>query len=1074
MNNVRTEINMKKGVLYSSIIGLSVVFAALAFFKPEGQKQYYQPREEENIVQGYRGAAEWLYARRANQVSGTIDRSDVEQARAQAKALVAKQKKSSLGLVWEEVGPDNIGGRTRAFLIDNQDTTGRTYYAASVSGGLFKSTNAGASWAAVNDQLDNLAVVSIAQASNGDIYFGTGEGLYYSASGAGSGGILGEGIYKTTDQGATISLCSGSTAFNAVAKLEVDPTNSSRIYAATNSGLQVSNDGGTTFAPILSGLGSTLPTTDLTMTTEGQIWFKTGTKVYKSNNNDGTDIVEVTSTSGTDNLPPNSGRMRISIAPQDKNYVYAIAVESQQAGSRFKAAYRSTDNGDTWTVIGERNTFLDPHGSASQGQGNYNNAVTVDPKDKDRILVGGVTLWEWSLSGGWQQIATNFLTPFSLQSSLWVHSDVHNIIFRGKDLNTIYVCSDGGISRSTDNGLTWLPVVKNYGTIQYYNISVGGDGSVLGGTQDNSNILINPTAQFVPKRGTTLNSGDGAYAEISKLNPDVLFMESQYGNAVRSVDGGENLSQFFDLDRMAPNPAYQPGSGRVNFADFVAPFTLYENVFDFKSEDSIVFSADSVTSSQGLGGGRTFFEGQFNRPQNSTQFIIDGVRIKAGNQIAVSDANGDFQGDVTSGSFDPATGEFEVTFNDPVIFEVVARAAVRYNAGDTIVIESLTNDITMKRTIPAGGLEPMESIAFQDPIQSAFFMGLTGHNPTNAIKNDYGGIWMTRNAVSNVALTPEWWHIGELSNGEVPTSMAVSGDGDILYVGCSTGRVYRFSNISEARDSASADIDDVYQGNNVVRQNTSVIQSTTVAGLPFGRAITGITIHPNDKDKVIITMGNYGNQSYVYYSDNGAAAIPNFDNKTGNLPLFPTYSAVFNAKRPFGQVVVGAEDGIYTTDNIDATNVQWTRENTGMATVPVFSLEQRLNVRKDQKLFGNNDGDIYAGTHGRGVFRTTSTQTIGIPENQLTEESVDRKMLNLYPNPAVNIVNVPLNLKGRMDVTITVRDINGKLVRNIKLDKVSQDTENVELNVGNLPSGTYLVTLVKGTSEVISGKLVKQ
>jgi len=42
---------------------------------------------------------------------------------------------------WLEKGPINIGGRTRVVLIDQQDTTGNTVFAAGVSGGLWKTEN---------------------------------------------------------------------------------------------------------------------------------------------------------------------------------------------------------------------------------------------------------------------------------------------------------------------------------------------------------------------------------------------------------------------------------------------------------------------------------------------------------------------------------------------------------------------------------------------------------------------------------------------------------------------------------------------------------------------------------------------------------------------------------------------------------------------------------------------------------------------------------------------------------------------------------------------------------------------
>ncbi len=1055
---------MKRGVLFSSVIGLSLVLGSLAIFNVNNSKEYYQPRSHAEAKEGFQGSAEWLHRLRANQVTGEIATADVLAAREEMSVLNAKSKKSTLALQWAELGPDNIGGRTRGFLISKK--TPGLFFAASVSGGLFRSTNSGNSWQAVNDFQDNLAVTCIAESSNGDIYYGTGEGMYYSASGRKSEGITGGGVFKSTDGGLTFELLPStkpltvSGEWGQVGKIEVDPNNPQKIYAATNRGLRVSTDGGANWTNPLAP--SITQVSDMTISPSGHVWLRAVGVISKST--DGNTFTEVSSTNpGPTDLPRNNnGRSRIAVSPQDDNYVYVVMT----SGGDFSRAYRTTDGGTTWTEIGAQNSFLNPH----SGQGNYNNALTVDPKDKDRILVGGVILWEWSLSNGWQQIASN--SRFLQLQSLYVHSDVHNIVFHPTDKNKIYVCSDGGVTRSVDNGLSWVPIVKNYGTIQFYDIGVGGDGSVIGGTQDNSNILINPNAHLLAKTGVTLNSGDGGYADISKLNPAVIFLESQYGNALRSVDNGGSFSNFFDLDRMAPISTNQPGDN--GFADFVAPFELYENVFDFKSIDQIRFGADSVSSSLGLGAGKVKFEGQFTRPQASAEFLIDGVTIKAGPQKATTDANGDFVGsDVASGSFDPLTGAYSVTFNQAVLgFEVIGKAAVKYDAGDTVVVKSLTNDIPLTRVLP-NALAPNQSISFQDPIQSAFFMGLTGRNVSSG--NNQGGIWMSRNAISDISVTPTWYHIGNVNSNETPTCMAVSSDGDVLYVGTNQGRVYRFSNISNARDSASTDIDDFYTGSTISRPNTSVIQRTLIGGTlaSTGRTVTEINFDPRDKDKLIVTLGNYGNTNYVYYTSNATAANPIFKSVQGNLPEFPVYTGIFNAMGPAGQVILGTEYGTWITDDITATPVEWTQEITGFANVPVFDLVQKLTVRRDLQLFENREGEIYAGTHGRGIFRTMDTQTIGLNENTVSEKVEDKTVLKLYPNPSTSQVFVPLNLASRSDVVITVRDINGKLVRNVKLNKVSQGVENVELNISNLPTGTYIVTLIKG-SEVISGKLVKQ
>ena len=55
---------------------------------------------------------------------------------------VSSRKAAISGVSWEERGPRNVSGRTRAILIDDADATGATVFAGGVGGGLWKSTNA--------------------------------------------------------------------------------------------------------------------------------------------------------------------------------------------------------------------------------------------------------------------------------------------------------------------------------------------------------------------------------------------------------------------------------------------------------------------------------------------------------------------------------------------------------------------------------------------------------------------------------------------------------------------------------------------------------------------------------------------------------------------------------------------------------------------------------------------------------------------------------------------------------------------------------------------------------------------
>lgn len=263
---------MRKGILFSGLSAVMLIGAIAWFGNTANNKEYYQPRSVEQ-AEGADGAASYLARIRANQVTGVIDPVDYRQAQQQV-ALMAKNKQGNLNLQWSFEGPDNLGGRSRAFIFDKDDPS--IMYMGSVSGGLYKSTNGGRSWNPIGDAMDNLAVVSLTQAANGDIYVGTGEGMYYASSGLKSQGILGNGIYKSTDGGQTFTQLSStlpnnvSSPWTAVGKLESDPNNANRIYAATRGGFYVSDDAGASWTATVSGSGICR---DMTITPSGNIWL---------------------------------------------------------------------------------------------------------------------------------------------------------------------------------------------------------------------------------------------------------------------------------------------------------------------------------------------------------------------------------------------------------------------------------------------------------------------------------------------------------------------------------------------------------------------------------------------------------------------------------------------------------------------------------------------------------------------------------------------------------------------------------------------------------------------------------
>jgi hypothetical protein len=150
--------------------------------------------------------------------------------------------------LWTWRGPGNVGGRIRSIAI--HPTNPQVMWVGSVGGGIWKTTDGGASWQPLDDFMANLAVSTLAiDPTNPNVlYAGTGEGFYNPDS------LRGAGIFKTTDGGATWTQLS-STAnsdFEYVNRLSISPSNSQVLLAATGTGMFRSTDGGTNWTKVLT------------------------------------------------------------------------------------------------------------------------------------------------------------------------------------------------------------------------------------------------------------------------------------------------------------------------------------------------------------------------------------------------------------------------------------------------------------------------------------------------------------------------------------------------------------------------------------------------------------------------------------------------------------------------------------------------------------------------------------------------------------------------------------------------------------------------------------------------------
>jgi photosystem II stability/assembly factor-like uncharacterized protein len=593
-----------------------------AKFESKGPKPFEKPRE----------AAEFFVAQRvgAGQTDIPLEHlfAQLLEIRARERSLAMRMSGSQAGpggiTTWIEIGPGNVGGRTRAIVID--PTNSNIMYAAGVAGGVWKSTNAGASWNPTDDLMLNLAVCALAidPTNTNVIYAGTGEG-YYSASVF----VRGLGIFKSTDAGMTWNQLTGtvsgvpSGAFHYVNKVRISPNDPNRVYAATRFGVWRSTDAGQTWTAVLANpyyynpggvqttLGCAVGCTDLALRTDSNpdvLWAAFGSVeadgLYRSDDGGDTWIRYTT--------PAYQGRMTIAIAPSDNDRVYLVMADNGglNGWGLLASVFRSDDGVNFSDVLDHNHPFspwLMSYVSVATGcfeypnipsQGWYDNIVSVDPLDPARVWVGGINLYRsdnsgvtFGLAGYWMFYTMDPPPP------TYIHVDQHIIVFDpnydGVANQTMWVGNDGGLYRTTNAraatsqeecpidsmpglppDIEWDNSNNGYGVTQFYH----GDAAkqidrFVGGTQDNGTNMVD--AVGTPNSWGEVYGGDGGYVAIDPTDPDHFFVERQGFPEIQvTTDGGQTFTDAtngitdtdglfitpFAMDQSDPNVLWTGGS----------------------------------------------------------------------------------------------------------------------------------------------------------------------------------------------------------------------------------------------------------------------------------------------------------------------------------------------------------------------------------------------------------------------------------------------------------------------------------------------------------------------------------
>jgi len=422
-------------------------------------------------------------------------------------------------LEYRSIGPAWGGRVSRAAGIAGN---ANVYFAATASGGVWRSTNGGTVWEPVFDDqpTSSIGSIAIAPSDSNVIYVGSGEANIRGNVAAGNG------IYKSVDGGTTWEHVWKQDG--QIGTMVVHPKDPDIAYAAVlgrafgpnpNRGIYRTRDGGKSWDLVLSKDQDT-GASDVAIDpsnprilfaglwqTRRKPWTMTsggpGSGLYYSK--DGGDSWKQL----TEGLPDGIwGKVGVAVAPSDGRRIYAL-IEAEEGG-----LFRSDDGGEKWTRIsGDRRL---------RQRAWYYSTITVHPTNPDEVWCPQVPMLR-SIDGG-----KNFTFVKKLH-----HSDHHDVWFDPTDPKRIIAANDGGVDISLDGGETWyappLPIS------QFYHVSVdtrepfyvSGALQDIGTAQGPSNALSEEGIDYAS--WYSVGGGEAGWVVSDPSDPNIVYAGEYMG-----------------------------------------------------------------------------------------------------------------------------------------------------------------------------------------------------------------------------------------------------------------------------------------------------------------------------------------------------------------------------------------------------------------------------------------------------------------------------------------------------------------------------------------------------------------
>ncbi|MBT8316640.1 MAG: hypothetical protein HKP59_03365, partial [Lutibacter sp.] len=934
---------------------------------------------------------------------------------------------------WEERGPDNVGGRTRAIMFDPNDATNKRVFAGGVSGGLWVNddiTNEDSAWQMV-DIPQNLAISVITYDPNDTsiFYLGTGESYV-------SGDVNGNGLWKSTDGGVSWAKVfggiTGETTFQTNTKLTVNsPVEVAGEYQVTSA----------SFGPSITSISGDLVLANdgTTAPTEACSAFVNGTEI---NGN-------------------------IAVVERGSCTFVTKVLNAQNEGAIAVVVVNNIDGVPITLGGDEDGTITIPSVMISKEEGNLlinqlENGVNITIEAIETPFTGSF------VTPGIQHINDIKVRDIG-EGESEVYVAVGATFYSNSSPSALLGAEEFGLYKSSDKGLSWsevaLPLNANSNKYAPNDIEIGIDNTIWLSTINNvltgdgGGTILSSIDGTLFEVKHEITAGDRTQIAVSKLNEGVVYVLAEVSDTNpiyigKTEDAFDTITEIVppaDADTGIPDNDFTRGQAFYDLVIEVDPIND-ERVYVGGIDLFISFNSGLAWSQMSKWSNNNNLSG-LNIPlvhadQHALVFHPDNP-----NQAVFGTDGGIYFGSDLSGAIASTTAISSRNKNYNTV--QFYKGAIGSDRADEKLIAGAQDNGTQFINNASSGINSSVRVTGGDGAYT-FIDKDNEYMISSYIYNNYYYVnYNTGNIIYTIAEFDD--------DGDFINPAALDSENNILYAS-GEDKVIRY--ILNASSAATLALTNTLLTSTPTAFKASTFISTTlfvgtengtllkveganegqpnwtdITGDQFYGSISCIELGETEND-IMVTFHNYGVEN-VYYTQDGGTT---WQNKEGNLPDIPVKAILMNPLNS-NEVILGTDLGVWATTNFDAANPDWYQSQNGMKDVQVTSFDLR-----------KSDNTVLASTYGRGMF--TAKFTV---DNYYDDDDGDTVIngLDLCPDTPIGEA---VNEDGCSDSQLD--DDNDGVKNNVDacLDTPSGDlVDDTGCSIFSFPSNNFTIEVISET-----------